>query len=288
MESSQFPALVPVVRRIAPYVAAVVIGGGGIGYAVHERHDAQALSTQNAQVTAQLSTAQSQLSATQGQLNVLTAKVDELASANEAKPAPTAAAAYSTARKRSPIHRSSAQDARFRKLQSQVDAQGKEIEAARSDLASTRTELTGSIARTHDELVVLEKKGQRNYYEFDIEKSKEFKREGPVSMSLRKANTKRQYADLQLIVDDRTLQQKHVNLYQPVMFYEPETQVPVEVVINDITKNHIHGYVSAPKYRPSELAAASDPDANPVSVSANPTAQPPARQKLPKPDPDQQ
>jgi hypothetical protein len=279
MESSQFPALGPVARHIAPYIAAVVIGGGGIGYAVHEHHDARALAAQNAQVTAQLS-------ATQGQLDVLTAKVSALASAAETKPAPAIAPVEIAPHKSSPIHRAGAQDARWKKLQSEVDAQGKEIEAARSDLASTRTELTGSIARTHDELVVLEKKGQRNYFEFDIQKSKDFKREGPVSMSLRKANTKRQYADLQLIVDDRTLSQKHVNLYQPVMFYEPETQVPVEVVINDITKNHIHGYVSAPKYRPSELASATDPDGEPIA--GNPSAQPPARQKLPKPDPDQQ
>ena len=117
-----------------------------------------------------------------------------------------------------------------------MDAQGKEIEATRGDLASARTELSGSIARTHGELVVLEKKGERNYVEFDLQKSKEFKREGPVEIGLRKANTKHAYADLMLMVDDRNLTDKHVNLYQPAMFYEPDSPQPIEVVINDIRR----------------------------------------------------
>ena len=176
-------------------------------------------------------------------------------------------------------HRASAQDARFKKLQSQVDAQDKRLEDTRSDLVSARTELTGSIARTHDELVVLQRRGERNYYEFDVQKSKDFKREGPVSVCLRKANTKQQYADLQLLVDDRKLSQKHVNLYQPVMYYQPDSQQPVEVIINEISKDHIHGYVSAPKYRPSELTASAESGASSAQGldQANSLTQPPSR-----------
>jgi len=109
---------------------------------------------------------------------------------------------------------------------------------------------------------VLEKKGERSYFEFDLQKSKQFTHEGPVGVSLRKANLKHQYADLELMVEDRDLVQKHVNLDQPVMFYQPDTELPIQVVINDITKDHIHGYVSAPKYRKSELASMSDGGAN--------------------------
>lgn len=279
MEGSLMEGMAPVARRFAPYIVAVVIGGAGIGYAVHERHDAQNLAAQNAQVRAQLS-------ATHSQLDALAAKVSSLAANNEPKPVPApvmAANAPAAAKPRAGTRRPSAQDLRFKKLQSEVDAQGKEIEAARGDLANTRTELTGSIARTHDELVVLEKKGQRNYVEFDLRKSKEFKRTGPISVSLRKANTKHQYADLQLLVDDRNLSQKHVNLYQPVMFYQPDSRQPVEVVINEISKDHVHGYISAPKYRSSELAAA-NPDGEVVSVpNQAPDSQPPTRKKLPLP-----
>lgn len=278
MEDSLLPTGVPVMKRVAPYIAAVVVGGAGIGYAVHEHNSAQTLATQNAQVTAQLN-------ATHGQLDALAAKINALAASNEPKQAAAPASAPAVARKPRPgVHRTSAQEARFKKMQSQLDAQGKQIEEARNDLASAKTELGGSIAKTHDELVVLEKKGERNYYEFDLEKSKQFKREGPVGISLRKANEKHQYADLQLMVDDRTLQQKHVNLYQPAMFYQPDSAQPIEIVINDVTKNHIHGYVSAPKYRQSELASASGNGAD------QPSSQPPARKRLTpaNSEPDQQ
>ena len=197
--------------------------------------------------------------------------------------------------------RSSAQEARFNKIQAQLDAQGKAIEEGRNNLSSTRTELTGSIARTHDELVVLEKKGERSYFEFDLQKSKsglfsfasgcasQFKREGPISLCLRKADTKHGYADLQLMLDDRNLTQKHVNLYQPAMYYQPDMQQPVEIVINNISKDHIHGYISAPKYRKSELTVASADTTSTPGQPADPSA-PPARQKLPVPsaDPNQQ
>jgi hypothetical protein len=301
MENSPFPALAPVAKHVAPFVAAVLIGGAGLGYAVHEHHAATNLAAQNQQVTAQLN-------ATNSQLDALTAKVNALAS-SEAKPSPAgeaaapsagAAAAGRGANRRTAMHRAGAQDQRFKKLQSEVDAQGKAIDEARNDLASTRTELSGSIARTHGELVVLERKGERNFFEFDIQKSKDFKHEGPVSVRLRKADAKHGFADLMLVVDDRNLTQKHVNLYQPVMFYEPDSPQPVEVVINDITKDHIHGYVSAPKYRQSELTAMADNASNangatPGSsqgsddgVVGNPLPAPRQKLTVPAQDPTQQ
>jgi hypothetical protein len=87
-------------------------------------------------------------------------------------------------------------------MQGQLDAQGRQIEWTRQDLANARIELQGSIAKTHDELVLLEKKGERNYYEFDLDKASGFERQGAISIRLRKANTKHDYADLELLVDD--------------------------------------------------------------------------------------
>jgi hypothetical protein len=85
------------------------------------------------------------------------------------------------------------------------------------------------------------------------------------------------------MVEDRDLVQKHVNLDQPVMFYQPDTELPIQVVINDITKDHIHGYVSAPKYRKSELASTANPGDGIVGDPAQATnadGQTAARKKL--------
>jgi hypothetical protein len=281
----------PVLKIVAPILAAVAIGGIALGYAVHEHHAAQKLAAQNQEANAELQ-------ATRSQLNDLTAKVNELTVRAEvqaaAPPAPAPAAEAPAAA--APGHpagkprASHAADRRLTKMQKQLDAQGQEIAEARGDLASTRTELTGSIAKTHDELVVLEKKGERSYFEFDLQKSKQFTHEGPIGVSLRKANLKHQYADLELMVEDRDLAQKHVNLDQPVMFFQPDTEQPIQIVINDITKDHIHGYISAPKYRKSELASMSDNSANVATgtdQTANADGQPAPRKKLTVPPQDQ-
>ncbi|MGD0157201.1 MAG: hypothetical protein ABSB50_13970 [Terracidiphilus sp.] len=269
MENSLSSTHSPLLMKIVgPIVAAVAIAGAGIGYAVHEHSVAQNMTDQNSQMTAQLNS-------THMQLEALTAHVNSLEASNQTKP-PESAPVERAGGRRPSEHRAARPDPRFGKLQSQLDAQGKRIDAedqqiadARTDLTNTRTELTGSIAKTHDELVVLEKKGERNYFEFDIQKSKEFKHEGPVGISLRKANAKRGYADLMLMVDDRNLQTKHVNLFQPSMFYESDSPQPIEIVINDVSKDHIHGYVSAPKYRKSELDAMATANANANQQATN-------------------
>ena len=227
------------------------------GYSIHERNVARQLAHDNEQTSAALKD-------TRGQMDALNAKLDALANAQQPASAPVPfhsirahAATAATVRHGKP-------DPRWKKFQSQLDAQGKEIadtrsglDSTRQDLASARTELQGSIAKTHDELVVLQRKGERNYYEFDLDKSKQFSHAGPIGISLRKANTKHDYADLELMVDDRQISKKHLNLYEPAMFFPDDSQQPMEIVINSISKNHIRGYISTPKYRPSELTAMS-------------------------------
>lgn len=252
------------VKFVAAAIAAVVLACFGAGYAVHEHHAAENLAAQNQQMSTDLASTRSQIDALTTKVSELATRAAAEAAAAQPAPAPTATAAGSHPGK---PHASRAADRRLTKMQRQLDAQGREIEETRGDLASTTTQLSGSIAHTHDELVVLEKKGERSYFEFDIQKSKQFQHEGPIGICLRKADTKHQFADLQLMVEDRNLVQKHVNLDQPVMFYQPDTEQPIQIIINDITKDHIHGYVSAPKYRKSELASMSDGDAN-----ANPNA----------------
>ena len=273
-------------KTIAAYAAVLALGGAAGGYAIHEHHAAQKLATANTEMSAALDT-------TRHELSDLTAKVNTLALRSEAAPPASIPSAQPAADRRpAAVHRQGA-DPRYKKLQSEIDAQTKAIEQTRGELAgtqgdlvNTRTELSGSIAHTHDELVLLEKKGERSYTEFDLPKAKQFKREGPLEVRLKKANSKHQFADLELMVNDRNLSQKHVNLYQPVMFSTPDSPQPVEVVINDIGKDHIHGYVSASRYRQSDLAALSNPaenGVNPPQGQADSKEQAEPRKKLQAP-----
>jgi uncharacterized FlaG/YvyC family protein len=158
---------------------------------------------------------------------------------------------------------------RLRETRESVEKTRTELE---SNLKSTRDDLNGSIAKNHEELVALERKGERRYYEFDLRKAKQFQKVGPLSISLRKSSTKREYCDLAMIVNDSEVSKKHVNLYEPVFFYPEGFSQPLEVVINNIGKDAARGYVSEPRYKPSELVtSASSPAGTATGIAAQPS-----------------
>jgi hypothetical protein len=275
--SFHFPSSVPFRVTAA---ALLTLGIAAAAYAIHEHNVVKQLTAQNSAVTSTLSATRDQMTALSSRLDALTVQ-----QATEKPHAPIYRKPLTAA---STHHRMD--DPRWKKMQGQLDEQGKQIDSTRQDLANTRTELQGSIAMTHDELVLLQRKGERSYYEFDLDKSGQFQRQGPVGIRLRKANTKHQYADLELLVDDFKVSKKHVNIYEPVVSYSGDRKMPLELVINSISKNHIHGYVSEPKYKAAELEAMANSSANNTAASTssgpNPAPAKPsaARQKLPQPN----
>lgn len=74
-------------------------------------------------------------------------------------------------------------------------------------------------------------------------------------LSLRNTDPKHQNFDLAIVVNDNTLTKKKVNLYEPVWVYQNDDRLPTQVIINKISKELVHGYVSAPKYNQEELAS---------------------------------
>ena len=237
-------------------------------------------------MTAQQSMASATISDMQGQVNTLTAKLNEMSAAQQAaaEAQAKAAAAHANTPGAKGGKRSSVENKRLKELQTRIDDQQKQLKETQDEVAknrtdlegnlsSTRDELNGSIAKTHEELVALAKRGERSFFEFDLTKSKQFQRVGPLTLSLRKADTKHKSYDLDMVVDDNRLSKKKVNLYEPIWIHTENESQPVQVVVNRVDKNLVHGYVSAPKYKPSELAAGSSGVAAVTPVSDHP--QPP-------------
>ena len=258
-------------------VVLLVVAGVALGYGYREQ-------VMVGHLTAQQSMAKATVSQMQGQLDTLTAKLNDMTAAQAAAAQATenekaqkaaqqkaGAGAHSVSKKGAPA------DKRYKELQAKLEEQQKELKETqdlvaknRSDLegnlSSTRDELNGSIAKTHEELVALAKRGERSYFEFDLTKSKQFQRVGPLSISLRKADTKHKSYNLEMIVDDNHLSKKNVNLYEPIWIHTENEAQPVQVVVNRVEKNGVHGYVSAPKYKPSELSAAGTASVTPVAA----------------------
>jgi hypothetical protein len=247
-------------------------------YAARKSKEASAMAASQAQLARQVQQSQDDLATLKQRLDAAQA-----AAQTATRPSP----AGPVVRKRNPTHspaparvgatRNAADEARWRKVQEQIAANQQNIDRARIDLegqlSTTRTELNGSIAKTHDDLVALQKRGEENYFEFDLTKSKQFVRQGPISIALRKANTKHQNYNVDLIVDDSKVSKKNVNIYEPIRIYPGGTHRPVELVVNQITKDHVHGYVSAPKYSETDLAQNTNQQ-NSFSVTGNDQANP--------------
>ncbi len=129
-----------------------------------------------------------------------------------------------------------------------------DLASAMSQLKSMRGDLTDTqsiIARNHDELVLLEHRGDRNYYEFTLDKGRK-KPVGTVSMELRKTDQKRNRFTLDIFADDKTYEKKDRNVNEPLQFYSGKTPELYEVVVNQInSKNEISGYLSTPKNAPA-------------------------------------
>jgi hypothetical protein len=144
-------------------------------------------------------------------------------------------------------------------------------------ITHTRDELNSSIARTHEDVVLLQKRGERNYYEFHLDKAKTFQRVGPISVSLRKVNVKHKNYNLALMVDDNQLDKKNINMLEPVWITLSDRPQPVELVVNQVRKDQVSGYISEPKYRKSELSG--NPTASAAASTTTASAAPAAADK---------
>jgi hypothetical protein len=265
-------------------VALLVIAGLAFGYGYSQQAAVGHL-------TAQQSAATATIDQLQNQVNTVTAKLNDMVAAQQA--AAQAAEQAATQKKATGKHGAPV-DKRYKELKAQLDDQGKQLKDTEdlvaknrtdleSTLSSTKDELNGSIAKTHEELVTLQKRGERNYFEFDLTKSKQFQRFGPLTLSLRRTDAKHMNYDLSMVVDDNRLDKKHVNLYEPIWIHSETGGQPVQIVVNKVGRNTIHGYISAPKYRESELASstAATPSLTPVSATT------PADPNRPNQQPDQ-
>jgi len=135
-------------------------------------------------------------------------------------------------------------------VRTEVASTKTELEKTISELKSVRGDLglqSGLIATNSRELTALRALGDRNYYEFRMMKSKQFQKVGNVQLQLKKADVKRNKYTVDLIADDKKVEKKDKNTNEPVQFYLAGSRQPLELVVNEITKDQISGYISAPK-----------------------------------------
>jgi len=142
------------------------------------------------------------------------------------------------------------------------------IAETQTDLAETKAQLqrtigdegkmSGLIATNHEELEMLKHKGDRNYFEFTLKRGDKPTLLSTVKLQAKKVDDKRSKYTMVVSADDRNIEKKDKSLDEPVQFYTGKDPVLYEIVVNNISKNQISGYLSTPKGAVQAAAAPSN------------------------------
>ena len=125
-----------------------------------------------------------------------------------------------------------------------------QLERTIADLKRTTGDmgvLSGLIATNGKEINALKQLGDRSYTEFTLYKRKEPIKLADVSILLKKADAKSNSYTLELLVDDHKIEKKDRQANEPLQFYVGGSRQPHELVVNQVGKDLIVGYLATPK-----------------------------------------
>ena len=135
-------------------------------------------------------------------------------------------------------------------VKSQVASTRSELEKTIGDLKKVTGDLgvqSGYIATNGKELAALKRLGERNYFEFNLAKSKTPQKVGDITLLLKKVDQKRNKYTLEVHADDKMTEKKDKNINEPVQFYVAKARQPYELVVNEVGKDLVKGYLATPK-----------------------------------------
>jgi DNA anti-recombination protein RmuC len=148
-------------------------------------------------------------------------------------------------------------------VSSEVAGVKTEVGTVRTDVASTKSDLeatkakleralgdlgiqSGLIARTREDLEELRRRGDRNYFEFTLNKKQRVP-VSTVSLELKKSDQKKGKFTLNVLADDKVIEKKDKTVFEPVQFYTGRQRQLYELVVLSVDKNKVTGYLSTPK-----------------------------------------
>jgi F0F1-type ATP synthase membrane subunit b/b' len=155
---------------------------------------------------------------------------------------------------------------KFTEVSTGVDQVKANVETVKSSVAATQSQLDGTsadlkrvvgdmgvmsglIATNSKDLEALRALGERNYFEFDLGKGQSSKKVGDVTLTLRKADMKRNRYTVDILADDKHVEKKDKTINEPVQLYVGGNGQPYEIVVNQVKKDEISGYLATPKMK---------------------------------------
>jgi uncharacterized membrane-anchored protein YhcB (DUF1043 family) len=122
-----------------------------------------------------------------------------------------------------------------------------DLTGTQNDLKMARSELGTLIARNHEDVEQLRRLGERDYLEFTIDGKNKPQKVGTFMVELRGTNPKSKRYNVSLIVDDSRIEKKNLPVNEPIFFHQGTDKRPLEMVVNNVAKDKVTGYISVPK-----------------------------------------
>ena len=128
--------------------------------------------------------------------------------------------------------------------QSELEKTIAQLKSVQGDLGVT----SGLVATNGQELNALKLKGERNYVDIKLGRTKAPVRFADVTLMLKRTDPKRNKYTVDVNADDKLTEKKDKSINEPVQFYTSKGgHTPYELVINQVGKDQIVGYLSTPK-----------------------------------------
>ena len=133
------------------------------------------------------------------------------------------------------------------KLNGDVSGVKSDLDATKNSIQMARSEMGTLIARNHDEIDQLRRMGQRDYFEFSVQRKGGATKVGGIQIELKDTNTKKNRYTINVLADDNSFEKKDRSENEPIFFYTGGTRAAIELVVNKVTKSTATGYLSVPK-----------------------------------------
>ena len=143
------------------------------------------------------------------------------------------------------------------KLGGDVTGVKNDLDATKNNLQMARSEMGTLIARNHDEIDQLRRMGQRDYFEFTVQRKAGAQKVGSVQVELKDTNPKKNQFTINVLADDKSFEKRNRSVNEPIFFYVEGSRAAIELVVNKVTKTSATGYLSVLKGANTPSASAS-------------------------------
>jgi hypothetical protein len=134
-----------------------------------------------------------------------------------------------------------------KQVSGQVTVVRTDLDSTKKDLQMARSEMGTLIAKNHDDVETLRRLGERDYIEFTVAAKNSPQKVGDVTIELKGTDPKKNQCNLAVVVDDKRTEKRNRGVNEPIFFYAHGSHRPMEIVINQVDKNKVAGYLSVPK-----------------------------------------